>query len=183
MASRYVALLRGINVGGKNKLPMKTLVELCEELGCVDVRTYIQSGNVVFGAGAALAKVLPERVSGRIEEELGIVVPVLVRTAAELAKAAKAHPLAVGGVDETSLHLMFLADRPSAARVRKLDPARSPGDRYRVVGREVYLLCPNGMARTKLTNAYFDSALDTVSTTRNWRTTQKLLAMTRDQQA
>ena len=70
-----------------------------------------------------------------------------------------------------------MAGRPSAARVRELDPDRSPGDLFRVVGREIYLMCPNGVARTKLTNAWFDAQLGTVSTFRNWRTARKLLAM------
>ena len=76
-----------------------------------------------------------------------------------------------------ALHVMFLADRPSAARVKKLDLDRSPGDRFTVIGREIYLCCPNAIARTKLTNTYFDAVLGTVCTMRNWRTAQKLLAM------
>ena len=180
MASSYVALLRGINVGGKNKLPMQKLVLLFQELGCENVRTYIQSGNVVFEASAALAKRLPAQVSARLERDLGLTVPVQLRSAAELSKALAVHPLAARGVDEKFLHVMFLADRPTAARVKKLDPDRSPGDRFTVVGREIYLCCPNGIARTKLTNVYFDGALDTVSTIRNWRTAQKLLAMVRN---
>ncbi len=176
MASKYVALLRGINVGGKNKLPMAKLVDLFEELGCEDVRTYIQSGNVVFEASATLAKTLPARLSTRLMKDLGLKVPVQLRSAKELGKVLGKHPLAAG-VEVSALHVMFLADRPTAAQVRKLDPDRSPGDRFTVVGREIYLCCPNGIARTKLTNAYFDSALSTVGTIRNWRTAHKLLAM------
>ena len=177
MSSRYVALLRGINVGGKNKLPMAKLVTFFEELGCEDVRTYIQSGNLVFSASAALTKTLSGRISARIEQDLGLRVPVLLRSRRELTNALQAHPLAGRGVDEKALAVMFLADRPPAARVRKLAPDRSPGDRFTVVGREVFLLCPNGVARTKLTSAWFDRELATVSTTRNWRTARKLLEM------
>ena len=179
MAGSQVALLRGINVGGKNKLPMAALVALFEELGCARVRTYIQSGNVLFEAPAALAKRLPALVTQRIEEDHGLRIPVQLRSAAEMGSALRVHPLAGPGVGEDELHVMFLADRPAPARVRGLDPERSPGDRFLVRGREIFLRCPSGMARTKLTNAYFDAALGTVSTTRNWRTAQKLLELLR----
>lgn len=176
MVSKYVALLRGINVGGKNKLPMAKLVALFEKLGCEDVRTYIQSGNVVFAASAALAKALPAKLSARILKDLGLKVPVQLRSAKELANALRKHPL-TAGVEDSALHIMFLADRPTAAQLKKLDPDRSPGDRFKVIGREIYLCCPNGVARSKLTNAYFDAALGTVGTARNWRTANKLLDM------
>jgi uncharacterized protein (DUF1697 family) len=177
MAPRYVALLRGINVGGKNRLPMARLVELFESLGCTGVRTYIQSGNVAFEASPALAKALPAQVAAAIERELGITVPVQLRRAAELRAALRAHALQDPRTPESALHVMFLRDRPKAAQVKLLDPNRSPGDRFAVRGREIYLLCPNGIARSKLTNDWFDAALGTVSTTRNWRTAQALLSM------
>ncbi|MHC5064657.1 MAG: DUF1697 domain-containing protein [Planctomycetota bacterium] len=178
MASRYVALLRGINVGGKNKLPMKELVEIFEGLGCEDVETYIQSGNVVFSATAAQAKGLAGKVSAGIKQAKGIEIPVVLRSAAQMRKLAAKHPLAKRGMDEKKvLHVMFLADKPSAAKVKQLDPERSPGDSYVVQGAEVYSCCPNGVARSKLTNAYFDGVLGTVSTGRNWRTVQTLLGM------
>lgn len=176
MATKHIALLRGINVGGKNKLPMAKLIAVFEKLGCEDVHTYIQSGNVVFAASATLAETLPARVSTRLMKDLGLKVPVQLRSAKDLGKVLAKHPLAAG-VEEGALHVMFLADRPTAAQLKKLDPDRSPGDSFAVVGREIYLCCPNGIARTKLTNAYFDAALDTVGTIRNWRTANKLLAM------
>jgi uncharacterized protein (DUF1697 family) len=177
MAPRHVALLRGINLGGKNRLPMAGLVALFESVGCTGVRTYIQSGNVAFEASAALAKALPAKVAAGIEREFGIMVPVQLRSAAELRAALRVHALQDRGTPESALHVMFLRDRPKASKVKLLDPDRSPGDRFAVRGREVYLLCPNGIARTKLTNAWFDAALGTVSTTRNWRTAQALLSM------
>jgi uncharacterized protein (DUF1697 family) len=173
----HVALLRGINVGGKNKLAMKRLVALFEAAGCEDVRTYIQSGNVVFESPAALAKRVPELVRVAIADELGLEVPVVTRTAKELAAVVRSNPFAKAGADESLLHVAFLAERPSRARVAALDPDRSPPDELAVKGREVYLHCPNGVARTKLTNAYLDRTLGTVSTARNWRTTRKLLEM------
>jgi len=166
----YVALLRGINVGGKNKLLMKDLVGLFEREGCADVRTYIQSGNVVFRAGASLAKGQVAGIADAIERMCGFAVPLVMRTAAELAAVVRENPFLESGADPEHMHVAFLAEKPEAARVAALDPERSPGDAFVVSGRELYLHCPNGMARTRLSNAYLDSTLGTTSTVRNWRT-------------
>lgn len=173
----YIALMRGINVGGKNKLPMKELAALFEEAGCEDVRTYIQSGNVVFKASAKLAEKLAVTIHKQIEARFKLSVPVVTRSAEELAAAAKNNPFLKNGADEDEVALMFLADEPAAAAVKALDPHRSPPDEYVVKGRDIYLRLPNGFAETKLTNAYFDSKLKTVSTARNWRTVLKLLEL------
>jgi uncharacterized protein (DUF1697 family) len=179
-----IALLRGINVGGKHKLPMADLSSMFEQVGCEDVRTYIQSGNVVFGADAELAAELPDRIAGAIEARFGFTSPVVVRTAGELGDVFESNPFLGEGarvaeaVDEKALHVLFLRDRPTGAGLEALDPDRSPPDRFAVRGREVYLFCPNGVARTKLTAQYFDSRLDTVGTQRNWRTVRKLLELT-----
>ncbi len=170
----FVALLRGINVGGKNKLSSEELVGLFEEVGCDRVRTYIQSGNVVYRAGSHLTKAVPAAVVAAIERDYGFSVPVVTRTAAELAAVVEENPFVVGGEDPKTLHVAFLADRPSVTQVSQLDPSLSPGDQFVVSGREVYLHCPNGLARTKLTNAYLDSTLGTVSTMRNWKTVNVL---------
>jgi len=178
-ADTHVALLRGINVGGKNKLPMDELVGLFAGAGCSDVKTYIQSGNVVFRATPKIATRLAERVSERIERSLGLRVPVVLRSAQELERVARTNPFLAAGADPEVLHVMFLADQPAKAAVTGLDPKRSPPDEFAVVGREIYLRCPQGMARTKLTNAYFDAKLATISTVRNWRTVTKLIELAR----
>lgn len=172
-----VALLRGINVGGKNKLPMADLSAMFRETGCDDVRTYIQSGNVVFRASTELAGDIPSLISASIIDQFGYSVPVVTRTASEFEEIVQANPFAGIGAEANKLHVMFLADLPDRARVDALDPNRSPGDEFAVLGREVFLHCPNGVARSKLTNAYFDSSLSTTSTSRNWRTVGKLLEM------
>ncbi len=174
---RHVALLRGINVGGKNKLPMATLVEMFRVEGAAGVTTFIQSGNVVFDAPVKLAGAIGAGVERRIEQQLSLRVPVVLRSAAELAAAVERNPFVAARVDEDELHVMFLAARPTPAQARALDPARSPGDQFALVGRDLYLRLPNGVARSKLTNAYFDKALATVSTARNWRTVLKLLEL------
>ncbi len=176
-SSTHVALLRGINVGGKNKLPMAELVELFEKAGAGNVRTYIQSGNVVFTATAAAAKGVGAAVAGLIEKRYGFRVPVVVRTARELEAVLAGNPFLRQGADVAALHVAFLADRPDARRVAALDANRSPGDAFAVAGREIYLHLPHGVARSKLTNDYFDRALGTVSTVRNWRTVETLAGM------
>ncbi len=176
-AETHVALLRGINVGGRNTLPMTRLVRLFEDAGCERVRTYIQSGNVVFEASIARARLVPGAVTAAIATELGLDVPIVTRRATELARIVTANPFVTPGTDLGVLYVGFLADHPNAARVATLDPHRSPPDECSLHERELYLRCPNGLARTKFTNTYFDATLQTVTTIRNWRTTLKLLEM------
>lgn len=176
-ATTYLALLRGINLGGKNKLPMTDLSALFVEAGCDNLRTYIQSGNVIFTAPTDVVERLPDLVTGRIAERYGYRTPVMVRTAAQLADIVANNPFLEEGAAENTLHVMFLAEPPSARRIDDLDPARSPPDAFIVRGQEIYLRLANGVARSKLTNSYFDAKLATTSTGRNWRTVTTLLAM------
>ena len=175
MTQTYVALLRGINVGGRNKLPMAELKSLVQDLGGCSVRTYIQSGNVVFEADADLGSAVSEGIA----ERHGLKVPVVLRTAEEVASVVASNPFLVEDprLDAKTLHVAFLADEPTAEQAASLDPERSPPDAFRVVGKTVYLHYPNGLARSKLTNAYLDSKLKTVSTVRNWNTCLKLVEM------
>jgi len=175
----HIALLRGVNVGGRNKLPMADLTAIFADLGCADVRTYIQSGNVVFTAPPDLADEIPARVTAAIEERVGLKVPVVLRTVVEWRDAARANPFLAEELNPKTLAVAFLAEVPDPARVDDLDPDRSPPDRFWVHGCEIYLHLPNGAARTRLTNAYLDSTLATTSTARNLRTVDKLLEMVR----
>ena len=173
----HVALLRGINVGGKNKLPMKELAAMFADVGAGDVQTYIQSGNVAFRAQAALAELLPAAVTSAIAKLFGFEVPVVMRTAEELRKVATGNPFLLAGADESALHVAFLMKKPGPAEISALDPGRFPPDELELHGREIYLRCPSGIARTRLTTAYFDSKLGTTSTVRNWRTVLKMAEM------
>ncbi len=177
MPYEYLALFRGINVGGKNLLPMRDLADMFVKAGCTDARTFIQSGNVLFKAPAKIAKQIGETVPEQIEKRFGHRPPILIRTAEQLAMVAANNPFLEAGADEDTVHVLFLAAAPEAARVKSLDPARSSPDAFAVRGAEVYLHLPNGVARSKLTNAYFDSKLATISTGRNWRTVTTLLEM------
>jgi uncharacterized protein (DUF1697 family) len=178
MAPRHAALLRGINVGGKNMLPMKELAGMFAAAGCGEVATYIQSGNVVFCAKDKVAAGLGELIAKQVEARFGLKVPVVLRSAAELETVIRSNPFLQAGAAEETLHVAFLADRPAAALVAGLDARRSAPDEFAVVGREIYLRLVSGVSGTKLSNAYFDSKLKTVSTIRNWRTVLKLVEMT-----
>ncbi|MGI8687449.1 MAG: DUF1697 domain-containing protein [Thermomicrobiales bacterium] len=177
MSATYVALLRGINVGGKNKLPMKELLDLFVQAGCRDARAYIQSGNVIFQADTDSAASLPDVITARIAERFGYRVPVLVRTAEQIGDVIRHNPFIAAGAAEEALHVLFLANQPNAASVDSLDPDRSPPDAFIVRGQEIYLRLPNGAGRTKLTNTYFDAKLAMTSTGRNWRTVTTLFAL------
>jgi uncharacterized protein (DUF1697 family) len=173
----HVALLRAINVGGKNRLPMKVLAEIFSEAGAVDVQTYIQSGNAVFRAVPALAELIPSLVTAAILKRFGFEVPVVTRSAEEFRRVANGNPFLTDGVDTTKLHVAFMTDRPDATRAGTLDPGPSSSDEFEMRGREIYLRCPDGMGRTRLTTAYLDAKLATTSTIRNWRTVSKLVDM------
>jgi uncharacterized protein (DUF1697 family) len=170
----HVALMRGINVGGKNKLPMKELAGYFADAGCSDVRTYIQSGNVIFRAGNPVLKGLTGQITERIATEFGYKVPDVLRSEEELSDAIANNPFLKPDADENAHYMMFLGDIPAAEAIARLDAGRSPGDEFHVRGRDVYLYLRTGAADTRLTNAWFDKQLQTVSTARNWRTVLKL---------
>ncbi|MBT9329729.1 DUF1697 domain-containing protein [Paracidobacterium acidisoli] len=172
-----MALLRGVNVGGKNKLPMADLAAIFADIGCCHVSTYIQSGNVLFSAPSTLLKKIAKLVQDRIATRFGIQVPIVIRSSEQLADTLRANPFLKMGKAEATLHVYFLADKPGTDAVNGLDAARSTPDEFRVIHQEIFLYLPNGMARTKLTNAWFDSKLKTVSTARSWATVNKLLAL------
>jgi uncharacterized protein (DUF1697 family) len=177
MSRTYIAFLRGINVGGKNKLPMKELAAIFVDAKCNNVRTYIQSGNVIFTAAPPVAETLAQRISAQIAKQRGYRIPVVLRTIEELEKIVENNPFIAKGVNEEKLHILFLANLPDPSAVQQLDPNRSLPDAFILQEREIYLHLPNGVANSKLTNNYFDSVLKTISTGRNWRTLVKLLQL------
>jgi uncharacterized protein (DUF1697 family) len=180
MAEPFVALLRGINLLGRNKVPMKELAALCEKVGCCEVRTYIASGNVVFAAPTRGCDGLGDKISAAIEKQMGHRPVVLLRSLKEMKAIVSGNPFLQAGVDENLLHVMFLSDKPTAEAVKTLDPNRSPGDEFIVRGKDIYLKLPKGVAESKLNNQFFDSRLKTVSTGRNWRTVTTLLEMMKE---
>lgn len=168
MAS-YAALLRGVNVAG-NKLAMPDLVRVVEALGGREVRTYAQSGNVVYSG--------PKQVAAALEQalltELGVRSPVLVRSGRELAAVLSAKPFPADGA---KVSVTFLGGRPGRDEVAAIDPAAFGADEFLVMGSEIYLHTPNGYGRSKLNNAFWERKLSTVATTRNWNTVVALAEM------
>jgi uncharacterized protein (DUF1697 family) len=171
----YLVLLRGINVGAKTQIAMDDLRKLFEALGHRDVRTHLRTGNVVFTAsGAGSAATMAKEIEKRVAEDLDVPSTVLVRTTGQLAKIVEGNPLAGGPRDPAKLHVTFLVDAPKADRIAKLDDLPAEGEEFSVAGREVYLHCPNGYGRTKLSNANLERRLGVAATTRTWRVVNTL---------
>ncbi|MEH0843082.1 DUF1697 domain-containing protein [Micromonospora sp. CPCC 205711] len=167
--NRYVGLLRGVNVG-TTRIAMADLRRLVADLGHDDVRTYLQSGNVVFGSTSADAGALAKGIERAIADELGLTVPVLVRTADELTAVIDASPYAGRQDDPTRLLVAFLAERPAKSKVTALTVPGGENVEFTVAGREVHLHFPDGgYGRSKFTNAYLEKQLGVVATTRNWK--------------
>lgn len=170
---RYVALLRAVNVGGRNKVPMAELRDLFESLGHADVSTFIQSGNVLF---TARASVTPKSLETAISKRFHVDTTVVLRTPSELEKVVKANPFA--RANTSKLHVGFMMQQPSAAVVSELDAERFRPEEFAIRGRELYLHLPNGMGRSKLP-AYLDRQLAIPTTVRNWNTVTKLIELAR----
>ncbi|MCW3840912.1 DUF1697 domain-containing protein [Micromonospora yasonensis] len=167
--ARYAALLRGVNVGN-TRLAMADLRRIVTDLGHEDVKTYLQSGNVVFTSPPSKDDILAEGIERRLADELGLRVPVLVRSDAELAAVADASPYAGQQDDPTRVLVAFLSAAPTAAKVKDLTVPAGEHIEYQVIGREVHLHFPDGgYGRTKFTNAYLEKKLGVVATTRNWK--------------
>ena len=174
----WIALLRGINVGGKNRVPMADLRAVIEALGAQDVRTLGASGNVVFelvveGGSPGLEASVSEGILARF----GLRVPVVVRTRDELAALMASAPFAEPDQAPTAHHVFLMSRVPDPSAVEALDPDRSPPDRFSVSGREIFVHSPNGLGRSKLTVDWFERGLGVTVTQRNWRTMQSLQRM------
>jgi uncharacterized protein (DUF1697 family) len=171
----YVALIRGINVGGRNSLSMKELGEVLEGLGCESVKTYIQSGNVVFRS-ASPADRLSEQIAAGIARRRGFEPHVLVLERSDFEQAVDNNPFPVGESDPRALHLGFLDSAPRSPDLQGLEARRAPGETFRLIGRVFYLLTPGGVARSRLA-ATCEKALGVPMTDRNWKTARSIMSM------
>lgn len=176
----YLALLRGINVGGNTKVPMKELRPAMEDAAFDEVATYLNSGNVLFQSDENDRAELANRLSTLIEDHFGTTTPVVLRTFDELDRTLAHNPFLDEEEEFKWLHVMFLDRVPAEASTNALDPERSPGDRFHVDGHDIYLHFPNGSGRSKLTIDYFERTLDVTATGRNWNTVTKLHGMMQD---
>ena len=172
----WVALLRGVNVGRHNRLPMSELRPMLESLGYDDVRTHLQSGNALFSATGKAASI-EQAISRRVKQETGLGIKVLVRTSKELDDVITANPFVKRRVPEKQLHVAFLSGAPSRAKLRKVDPASYAPDEVEIGKRALYLRLPNGISGAKLPNVEKLVALD--ATVRSWRTVTRLAELAR----
>lgn len=173
----YIAILRGINVSGKNKIRMADLKEKLAALDFQNIRTYIQSGNVVFEYQQSAQGELKQQIEDEIFRAYGIRVPVIVLTVPELSDIVSNNPFIPGNAERDKLHVTFLSEKPEQEYLDKLGQHAGSADELIVRDKTIYLYCPNGYGRTKLTNTFFEQKLKITATTRNWKTSNKLIEL------
>jgi uncharacterized protein (DUF1697 family) len=172
----YIALLRGINVGGSNLLPMADLKSLLADLGLQNVRTYIQSGNAVFESDDADAALIADRIGAAIRERRGFEPAVLVLAAEGLAQVVAANPFPEAEADPKALHLYFLTAVPAQPDLAALEALKADGEEFALQGRVFYLFAPAGIGRCKLAEKV-ERLLGVPATARNWRTVTQIIAL------
>lgn len=173
----YLALFRGINMGGHGRLPMKELVSLLEEVGCRNMRTYIQSGNVIFESASRNRGKLSIALTASIFQRFGFSPKVMLLTAAELQSAIAHNPFPTD--DGKALHFLFLEEQPANPDLGRLNTLKTGSEKFRLVDKVFYFYAPDGVGRSKLaTNA--ERCLGVASTGRNWNTITALATMLED---
>jgi len=174
----YIAILRGINVSGKNMVKMPALVKAFERLGFENVKSYVQSGNVIFLSEPAETENLQKRIAEQIEKELELSAPLLVLEESYLKKVIENNPFAQkNGIDLSKLHVTFLSKDPDKAKISKIEPEKYLPDEFIIIEKVIYLNCPDGYGKTKLHNNFFESKLKVDATTRNWKTVNALVEL------
>jgi len=177
----YISMLRGINVGGHKRIKMDQLRSSLEALGLNDVKTYIQSGNVVFKTAKASSAALSRKIETKIARVFGFPVSVITRTSDDMETIVKSNPfLNAQGIDPEKLHIAFLSQPPAASALTKLEALMLSPDQFRCLGQELYLYLPNGVSGSVLMKNPLDRVLAVVTTTRNWRTVNTLHQMCLD---
>lgn len=175
----YIALFRGINVGGKNRLPMKELVSALEGLGCSDVKTYIQSGNAVFRSREPDPARLASLIKGAVEQDFGFAPYVLLLSVDDIHHAIENNPFPDAETDPSHLHLGFLGAGPTVPDLDKIEGLRAPRERFRLLDGVFYLHAPDGVGNSKLAVGV-ERLLRVPVTDRNWTTTLKLRDMAQE---
>lgn len=174
--TRYAAFLRGINVGGRVKIGMADLRAMLADLGYTDVATLLQSGNAMLTTTAKPDE-LVTAIEKRLHADTNLAVRCVVRTAAELATVLARDPYDGRADDPAKYVVAFMDKAPTKANIAAIDPAKFEPDEFRIIGREAYIWCPNGLRDTKLTAPNFEKKLGVVATVRNWNTCQKVFAL------
>lgn len=174
----FIAILRGINVSGHRMIKMAALKELIKSIGFQNVKTYIQSGNLVFQSPNSDPGQLAETISKAIEKQFGFDVPVIGMDLEDLKRAAQQNPfLADETRDQSFFHITFLSESPENENLSKLDEFQNLPNEFRVIEKWVHLYCPNGYSNCKLTNEFLEKKLKVKATTRNWKTVLELIRL------
>jgi uncharacterized protein (DUF1697 family) len=174
----YVSLLRAVNVGGSSPIKMEAVRAVYESLGLADVRTLLQSGNVLFRSGLTDRQQLVKRITQELERQLDLKVEVILRTLGEVASIVERGPVLSPRADRNKLLVMFLKAVPDAAAqaaLTKWHKSKEMKELLEMRGPEIYLYYPDGIGRSKLTTAVIEDKLDTAGTARNWNTLTKLV--------
>lgn len=170
----WVALLRAVNLGPRNKVPMAELRTLLEEAGCGSVRTYIQSGNALFTSPEPDRTALARDLESRIEQAFGVSTTVVLRSFADVSRTAAAHPF---GQDTSRTYVAFLGEKPEAAKARSVARLEIAPDRLQILGSDVFLHYADGVQGARLSAAQLERHLGVPATVRNWRTVSRLAEM------
>lgn len=180
---RFIALLRGVNVSGKNKVNMKELKTWMEQLAFTEVETYIQSGNIVFTSAQKNVANLAQKIKKAISEQLGLDIVVIVLSPATLQTIIEENPFSADtNFDEHNMYVCFLQQTPEKEKTKNISGYSFADDRFQLAGQVVYLYVPGGYGNTKINNNFFENKLKVAATTRNWKTIQKLLEMAEGRQ-
>lgn len=175
----YVVLLRGINVGRTNRISMSELRTVMHKSGYVGVKTYLQSGNLVLRSAAATHYEVKSQLEELISTEFRLLVTVLVRSAPQMIRLTEINPFLEKGYDSTGLHVTFLDRLPDDLSVLRRIAFDLADDEFQIVGSEIFLSCPNGYHKTKLSNGRWEKLFGTAATTRNWNTVVNLASVAR----
>ncbi len=171
-----IAILRGINVGGKRKVLMDDLKLLCSKIGLLNVRTYIQSGNIIFNSSGS-NKDIEDQLENAIEEKYGFSVPVIVRTHNELISTINNNPFYTSDTDINKLHLTLLKNVPKKEGIIQAQTFNYNPDLFSIENKDVFIYCEGKYHQTKLSNTFFEKQLKVQASTRNWKTILKLLEL------
>jgi uncharacterized protein (DUF1697 family) len=174
---KYTAFLRGINVGGKNKIKMETLREICGALGFTNVKTYINSGNIIFETAKTDDKKLAEQIEKAIEKEFALRIKVIVRSITEIENIIKNNPFDGQFENDKDLHVFFLDDELPEDKRELLLSNNSENEQFAVLGREIFCLLRISVLESLIGKDYIAKKLKVSATARNWRTVNKILEL------
>jgi len=180
---KFIVLLRGINVSGKKKIKMSDLKLLFKELSFTNVKTYIQSGNVIFSRKSTNKKTIRKNIEDKIENTFTYDVQVIIKTPSEFDSAIRNNPFLKSKKNDTDrIYFTFLSEIPSTSNITKLREADYSPEEYIIDGNIIYIFCPNGYGQTKLNNNFIEKKLNVYEKTRNFNTVKMLLALPQQHQ-